>query len=635
MKPIRLILLLFGLTLLVACGGQGTTPSSGTVSKTIPASSGGTLEVGGAKLSIPPGALDKDSTVKLTVGAKPQAVSGDPLSPAGAAVGVDLGGGVLSKPADLTLPAETNSDPDYLAVEEVNSDSRSVHAGATASSSSVRAQGVSSVGYKTTLFNSNSSYSLVRVAPFFQPTGEPLKVPFFWQTQDNWWSSPTALAMMLNYFVLSGYDSQNPLGTILPKCPTCTSLTYPLPTDIATASKIHLADKWPSEHLKDLGTDPKWYIERSWDAGMIGSKFFKAAVMLTNAGFLGVKPRPVLVTWLENDGGQPGPRRAQLVVGSSDTTVWINDPRDRWSGSHPYKSWPDFYAQKFYQKDGTVLRTTVMSEQLLTKPQTGSLELSGFDNSENPYRSLVFFDINNQVIAAWNWRWPYESSAYNGPYFSEVGGNTLPLDPEVGRILPISSALGFSFKVVNLTPTPQTYTVDLVLPACPFGASDSRCRQSRDLSVAGFDRADAYLKFDSLVASLGAGAFGLKWLELSLRDGANSFTERHAIKFKIGPNPSAFVRIASPNDGDAYTRNPGQGTATLALKGSGQLLDGSAIPNAQLQWSASLNGGAFSSLGAGSNLSANFGPGQYQLKLEGSDGGGTVVAVKTISFSVQ
>lgn len=70
---------------LAACTSPGA-PSVGSVSKTISASSGGTLELGGAKLFIPAGALDKDSTVKLTVGDKPQGVSGDPLTPAGAAV---------------------------------------------------------------------------------------------------------------------------------------------------------------------------------------------------------------------------------------------------------------------------------------------------------------------------------------------------------------------------------------------------------------------------------------------------------------------------------------------------------------------------------------------------------------------
>lgn len=619
---------------LAACTAAGT-PSTGTVSKAIPAQSGGSLELGGAKLVIPAGALNQDSTVRLTVSDKPQGVAGDPISPSGAAINVDLGGAALSQAADLTLPAVQAGDPDYTAIEEFSGGVRTVRAGKAAGASvgSLK-QAASGLVYSSTRFNKNSSYYLVSVAPFSRPDGEPLQVPFYWQAA-GFWSSPTALAMMLNYFQLGGYP-QYANNTVLPQCPACSATSWPGLYDIAWASKLYQSDKWPSEHLQDLGADPKYYLERSWDANMIATKFFEATIKLTNAGFnlfgTTFPPRPVLVSWL--DGDFPAVRRAQVIVGSTDKTVWINDPRDRWSGSHPFKTWAGFYAQKFYtQNDGTVLRTTVMAN-LVPKPQTGSLELAPLNNSEDSNRTLLFRNGANQALS--KWVWSYADGKYSGYFYGDEGVAKLSPDNELGRIIPVSSRLEFSFNVVNLTAQTQTYTAALLLTGCAFVSSDPRCYQSTDVTVPAYSRAPVTLSFGKLSDGLGLSASGTQWLEVSLRDQGNTFTERHSIRFKVGPDPIAQVGILQPADGASFKADAASGLYTLTMQGSGQLGDGSALPAVQLRWSYTVAGNATPVvLGTGSSLTHSFPVGQYELRLEGTDSANISVATQKISFSVQ
>jgi len=541
----------------------------------------------------------------------------------------------LSKPADLTLPAVQAGNPDYMAVEELNGDSRTVRAGkvAGASASSVRVQEVSSLVYSSMQFNKNSSYYLVVVAPITRPDGTPLNVPFYWQAA-NFWSNPTALAMMLNYFQLGGYP-QYANNTILPKCPSCSGTTWPGLYDIAWASQLYQDDKWPGEHLQDMGADPKYYLERLWDSSLIPGKFFEATLKLTNAGFnlLGTSfpPRPVLVSWL--DGDFPATRRAQVIVGSTDSTVWINDPRDRWNGSHPFKTWAGFYAQKFYtQNDGTVLRTTVMTN-LVPKPQTGSLELAPRNNLEDPNRTLLFRNSANQALS--KWIWSYADGKYAGYFYGDEGVANLTSDAELGRIIPLSSKLEFSFNVVNLSAQSQTYTAALLLPACPFGSSNPPCYQDTQVTVPAYSRAPVTLSFASLKNSLGSGASGTQWLEVSLRDAQDSFLERHSIRFKVGPDPLSQVNIIQPADGATFKAQAASGLYSLTMQGNGQFGDGSVIPDVQLRWSYTVPGNpTVNPLGTGSSLTRDFPIGNYALTLEGLDALGAVVASKTVNFSV-
>ena len=387
--------------------------------------------------------------------------------------------------------------------------------------------------------------------------------------------------------------------------------------------------------MQDLGADPKYYLERSWDANMIATKFFEAAIKLTNAGFnlfsTTFPPRPVLVSWL--DGDFPAVRRAQVIVGSTDKTVWINDPRDRWSGSHPFKTWAGFYAQKFYtQNDGTVLRTTVMAN-LVPKPQTGSLELAPLNNSEDSNRTLLFRNGANQALS--KWVWSYADGKYSGYFYGDEGVAKLSPDNELGRIIPVSSRLEFSFNVVNLTAQTQTYTAALLLTGCAFVSSDPRCYQSTDVTVPAYSRAPVTLSFGKLSDGLGLSASGRQWLEVSLRDQGNTFTERHSIRFKVGPDPIAQVGILQPADGASFKADAASGLYTLTMQGSGQLGDGSALPAVQLRWSYTVAGNATPVvLGTGSSLSYSFPIGSYALKLEGLDSLGAVIASKTVNFSV-
>lgn len=626
--------LALALTLALAACGSQVIPSTGSVSKTIAAASGGTLELGGAKLTVPAGALNQNSTVTLSVSLPPRGVAGDPLTPAGAAIQVDLGGGVLSQPADLTLPAVQMGNPDYFAIEELNGSTRTVRAGKVVGARVTSLeQTASSLVLSSTRFDKNSTYYLVSVLPFFRPDGAPLNVPFYWQAA-GFWSSPTALAMMLNYFELGGYP-QYANNTVLPKCPACSATSWPGQYDIAWASGLYQSDKWPSEHLQDLGADPQYYLERRWDSSIIPSKFFESVIKLTNAGFnlLGTTfpPRPVLVSWL--DGDFPATRRAQVIVGSSDSTLWINDPRDRWSGSHPFKTWSGFYAQKLYaQPDGTVLRTTVMAN-LTPKPQTGSLELAPLNNLEDSSRTLLFRNASNQALS--KWVWSYADGKYGGYFYGDEGVANLSPDNDLGRIIPISSKLEFSFNVVNLTAQPQTYTAALLLPGCAFVSSDPRCYQSTNVTVGAYSRAPVTLSLGKLSDSLGPNATGQQWLEVSLRDSQDSFLERHSIRFKVGPDPMAQVNIAQPADGASFKADAASGLYTLTLQGSGQMGDGSVLPAVQLRWSYTLPGNpSVNILGTGSSLSHSFPIGSYALRLEGLDSQGTVIASKTVNFSV-
>lgn len=618
---------------LAGCTPPQGAPQSGTVSKTLQAASGGSLELSGARLVIPAGALDRDTTVQLSVHEKPQGVTGDPITPSGAAVRVDLGGASLTQPAELTLPAVQKADPDYMAVEEWNGSLRTVRAGkvAGASTRAVGKQDTQGLVYSSTQFNKNSTYYLVAVAPFTRPDGEPLNVPFYWQAA-GFWSTPTALAMMLNYFELGGYP-QYANNTILPKCPSCSSTSWPGLYDIAWASGLYQTDKWPSEHLQDMGADSKYYLERLWDNSMIPGKFFESVVKLTNAGFnlfgQTFPPRPVLVSWL--DGDFPLVRRAQVIVGSTDSTVWLNDPRDRWNGVHPFKTWAGFYNQKFFiQNDGGKLRTTVMAN-LVSKPQRGSLELAPLNNLEDANRTLLLRNSANQALS--RWVWSYADGKYSGYFYGDEGIAQLTPDAELGRIIPISSRLEFSFNVVNLTAQTQTYTAALLLTGCPFLSSDPRCYQSGNVTVPAYSRAPVTLSFASLKNSLGPSASGQQWLEVSLHDA--TFTERHSIRFKVGPDGLAQVSILQPTDGATFKADAASGLYALTLRGSGQLGDGSALPAVQLRWSYTVAGDPTANLlGTGSSLTHSFPAGGYTLRLEGLDATGAVIATKTVSFSV-
>jgi len=109
------IVLLVGL--LGACTPK---PGGGTNSGTIKAAQGGVVEAGGAKLTIPPGALSQDANVTLQVGAKPTEPAENPLQPAGPAVSLDLGGASLKQAATLELPTDVQGKEGDLVILEKN-----------------------------------------------------------------------------------------------------------------------------------------------------------------------------------------------------------------------------------------------------------------------------------------------------------------------------------------------------------------------------------------------------------------------------------------------------------------------------------------------------------------------------------
>ncbi|MER3556166.1 MAG: hypothetical protein C4331_17980 [Meiothermus sp.] len=636
------IVLLVGL--LGACTPK---PGGGTNSGTIKAAQGGVVEAGGAKLTIPPGALSQDANVTLQVGAKPTEPAENPLQPAGPAVSLDLGGASLKQAATLELPTDPTSPEGSVVVLETVANPEPdgprlwVHAATPvgAGAAGVSGQTVpAKVAYAVRRVGLYTAYVVPKPKPQ-EGVGRSLQVPFYYQAGLPW-CTPTSLSMVINYHrpqpalaanakFPGGYASNYGLASLIKQPANSGSKVVPI--------------------LKAAGVPEDAYSYLRWDAELVpsdktsgGSDAFTAYVAtVTMGGLFGLSPaKPV---WTGSDRQW----HAFVLTGVTADGVYVADsnarPATDWNGTHPSMTWKAFRDANCTLKnpnDPTKgcadsgdpnkpdLETIVFFNE--PKPEAerrGSIELSHgetvyFGGVGFPFlASLIFRNPSNKVISRWKWDGAYP----NGYYFNDEAttlptfpyGRNLVQDNEFRYLIYRSSRMEAHFNVINVTNVALDYEVEARL----YVGNNMKAQKFVNLNVGAYNSGPIDLDFGNLAVAVGtvSGPTPAR-LELNLRQGGALQDVKH-IAFKLAPDPSDLpkVRILVPS------------APTTLLKGEpftfrGEGFDAHTLPDgrARLAWfegaSPLGNGGQYTLTpsAAGSRTLTLVATGEYGLQAAAS-----------------
>jgi hypothetical protein len=565
----------------------GAAPSDGgaqSVSQQFAASQGGYLEVAGASILIPPGALTADATVTLSVEARSSTPAESPLRTVGPSVTVDVAAAALQAAAKLRLPFDpTGTDADGLLVEERNDDPSPekpggyrLHAGTrfgdTLEYGALRAgvYAVAFVAEPQTLCGADGGFQC--------EDGRPeLQVHYYWQL--GWgWCSPTAMAMTMNFF--------EPLDAVVARgAPSGYVSNYFL----ASQSRQDACQGyWPDRHLADLAVPASLYEARRWDADLIPSNPFTRYVRAWLNGF-------------SSEGGRSYPARpvqtssdrnvhAFVATGADANRIYLHDsnvtyPVGGSPGTIYSLTWQEF-------RDGNCLNPRTpdggppacpgdTGEELSTvvitarprpeRERRGSIELapagmaapfcgngtSGVDNLALPGRALRFVDHDDRPIARWQW----DGSPYQYGYFFDDPANALPDDTDFGNVIPRTAKLQARFKVVNVTTDPRIYRATARLS---FVSPPAIRLRSVDVTVPGYSSAPVDLDFESFVEYIGrvtTPTEGRLQLVLLESDVTQDIKE---IRFRVGPSPNIPPRIAITGPGTSATRDLNRAFTVMA-----------------------------------------------------------------------
>lgn len=563
----------------VTVGGGGSTASA-----TVRAAQGGSVELAGARLDIPSGALDQDTVVTLVISDAPAAQESNPLKPVGPRVGVDLGGAALVEPAALTLPYTPGTDVLYVVTESGRLPAADEMPGTRVHAATLAGEGaVANVTGPATyevqaIANAPAPQGL---APAAEGLGDvSLQVPFYWQAGYPW-CSPTSTAMYLNYFqVLPGLA-----GTAV--APGGFVSNYALAGSVGQDAN---SGSWPVSFLQAATVPTDLYSWLVWDADLIPSAPFTSYVVLATTGVFGLAPmRPVLTT-------SDKINHAFVITGLSANGIYINDGNARWAGTHPSMTWDQFRVQNEVGTKVNELGTLlVLADPRPENARRGSLEL-GPRTAEDPARTVRFENPSDALIADWAWDGvPYRSGYY---FLDETNPTTWPLDAEYGRVLPRSSRLQVRFNVVNVTE--NLYDYDVV---ARLYVDDAFKLQRQDtVNVGEYSRAEVDLDFGNLAATVGAITAPVTGrVELDLSQGGVLQDVKH-VSFRLGPDPTGGITVDVPQPSILVD---GQRVGFVTLRGVPITLqsrtydryvqpDGP-VPPERLSWS---EGGTFIATGA-------------------------------------
>ncbi|WP_157202647.1 hypothetical protein [Calidithermus chliarophilus] len=635
------VLVLAGL--LGACGPRD---SGGGNSVVIKAAEGGVVEAGGAKLTIPPGVLSRDSRVSLELKAKPSEPQDNPLKAAGPQVGLDLGGASLNAPATLELPTDPGSPEGSVVVLETVADPEPdgprlwVHAATPvgAGAAGVSGQTVpAKVAYAVRRVGLYTAYVVPKPKP--QEGGvRSLQVPFYYQAGLPW-CTPTSLSMVINY------HRPQPALAANPKSPGGFASNYGLASLIKQSPS---SGAGAGSILKAAGIPESAYSYLRWDAELIpsdntsgGSNAFTAYVAIATTGFFGLFPaKPV---WTASDRLW----HAFVLTGVTADGVYVADSNARpdtdWNGTHPSMTWKAFRDANCTLKDpsdptkgcadsGDPNKPDLETIVFLNEPKPeaerrGSIELSHgetvyFGGVGFPFpASLIFRNPSNQVISRWKWDGAYP----NGYYFNDEAttlptfpyGRNLVQDNEFRYLIYRSSRMEASFNVVNVT----NIALDFEVEARLYVAGAMKAQRFANVSVEAYDLEPLDLDFGNLAGVVGTvGGPTPARLELNLRQGGALQDVKH-IAFKLAPDPSDLpkVRILVPS------------APTTLLKGEpftfrGEGFDAHTLPDgrARLAWfegaSPLGNGGQYTLTpsAAGSRTLTLVATGEYGLQATAS-----------------
>jgi hypothetical protein len=596
------LIALFLITLLAACGGTPNPGPGGTAGQ-IKAASGGVLEAGGAKLTIPPGALSQDATVTLVNKGKASEPAENPMQPAGTTVALDLGGAELKSPANLELPVDATGEGSLVVLEtlpEAEAETGAklwVHAAqpvvAASAKANVSAQALPGRVLYRLLRAGLYAARVIRKPTSDGTVGSSLQVPFYWQAGLPW-CTPTSLAMTLNYYKThpaiagnnkfpGGFVSNFGLASLIRQGPT-------------SASGI-------GSILKAAGFPENTYSLLRWDAELIASdkangafdafKSYVQTITASNA-FKGNTP-----VWTASDRLW----HAFVITGLTNANndgAFINDSNARWMGTHPSQSWKDFREANCTLKDpndpskgcsdnGDAAKPDLYSFVSYSepKPETerrGSIELTpgSFNNGstvnvEGSNDTIIFRNPSDQVISRWLWSGLFP----NGYYFSDAAklnpkftaGANLPSDNEFLRSIFRSSKLETVFNIVNVT----NITLDYELEARLFVGGVSKAQKIIDPKIGAYSFQRMDLDWGNLADVAGTvGAPTTARLEFNLRQGGVLQDVKH-VSFRLVPDPSEkpSARIITPFNGTTLLKG-----ASFTFKG--EAFDPHALPDGRL-----------------------------------------------------
>jgi hypothetical protein len=589
----------FMLLFLASCG---TNPPGGSGETNIKADTGGVVEVGEVKLTIPPDALSQDAQVTLEISAKPTEPQDNPLQPAGQAVRVNLGGATLKAPATLLLPTETTTEGTLVVLETLSNPEAGepklwVHAAQAAPSATLNAQQLPS----------KLSYSLSRASlftPYLVPKPKPieggtnsLQVPFYYQAGLPW-CTPTSLSMVLNFY--------KPLPAIASnaKFPAGFSSNYGLASLIKQPAT---GGAGVQSILDAAGIPASSYTLMRWDAELSASddsdgsvSAYGTYVAFATTGFFGLFPaKPV---WTSSDRLW----HAFVLTGVTEDGVHFNDSNSRpntdWNGTHTSQDWNVFRDANCTLKDpsdpskGCAEQGTAGDPDLYTlvfyndpKPESerrGSIELSHGGTvyfSGTPFEftpSLSFRNPSGEVISEWQWEGGYP----NGYYFNDEAvdegfpfGSNLVQDNEFKYLIYRSSQMEVQLNVVNVTNIALDYEVETRL----YVNNSSKAQRFNTVNVDAYDLEPLDIDFGNIADAVGAIAGPTPArLEINLRQGGVVQDVKN-INFKLAPDPTDIptVRILVPNTNTTLLRGE-----AFTFKGEG--FDPHSLPDgrARLEW---------------------------------------------------
>jgi hypothetical protein len=594
----RLVLFFLVLIFLAACS---TNPPSGGETN-INADTGGVVEVGEVKLTIPPGALSQDANVTLELSAKPTEPQDNPLQPAGGGVNVDLGGATLKAAATLELPTDTSQEGTLVVLETLTNPEPGepklwVHAAKPAASASLTAQQLPSrIAYDINRASLFTPYLVPKPKPVEGGT-KTLQVPFYYQAGLPW-CTPTSLSMILNFY------------KPLPQIASNTKFPGGFASNYGLASLIRQPANSGSgvqSILDAAGIPATSYSLMRWDAELAAGddsdgnySAFSTYVIFATTGLFGAfPPKPV---WTSSDRLW----HAFSLTGITENGFHVRDSNSRpdsdWNGTHPTQTLEAFREANCTLKDpndpskGCADEGTAGDPDLYTlvfyneaRPENerrGSIELSHGGTvyfGGTPFNftpSLQFRNPSGNIISEWQWEGTYP----NGYYFSdEAIGNNFPYpsnliqDNEFRYLIYRSSDMELRLNVVNVTDIALDYEVETRL----YVNGSSRAQRFNTVNVGPYDLEPLDIDFGNIADAVGAiGGPTPARLEINLRQGG-VLQDVKNINFKLAPDPSDLptVRILVPNTNTTLLRGE-----PFTFRGAG--FDAHSLPNgrARLEW---------------------------------------------------
>ncbi len=596
--------MLLTLLLLAACTSSPN-PGTGGTSGQIKATEGGVLEAGGAKLTIPPGALSQDATVTLVSKGKASELPENPMQPAGTTLALDLGGAELKSPASLELPVDATGEGSLVVMETVSEGDTSTHAPQWVHLA--KPIGAAKAGVSAQTLPSRLTYSLTRAALYAAyfirkpktsdgTVGSSLQVPFYWQAVYPW-CVPTSLSMALNFYKPDPAISGNP------KFPGGFVSNYSLSTLLRQPSN---SGSFGWDYIKALGLPKNRYSLMRWDAELVPSDkkeeksdgafdAFKSYVQLITSSnaFQGNTP-----VWTQSD-----PQHHAFVLtgitNANNDGVFVNNSNDRWNGTHPSLTWKDFREANCTLKDpndpskGCTDKGSAQSD-LFTfvsyddpKPENarrGSIELrpggmsDGTGNIvENVDNTIIFRNLSNQTVSRWMW----DGRFANGYYFTDAAklnaqfpyGANLPSDGEYLRSIYRSSRLETVFNIVNTS----NLEFDYELEARLFIGGSSKAQKIINPKIKGYSLEPIDLDWGNLADLAGAiNTPTTARLEFNLRQGGVLQDVKH-VSFRLAPDPTELptVRIITPFNGTTLLKG-----SSFTFRGEG--FDTHTLPDGRL-----------------------------------------------------